>query len=94
MPANEGQTLKEKVDDVLHDFAKRVEQIPRGKTYGWDAETQAILQAVDEAVEAVIPPKIEQHGTAIDYVTPVAAYNWAVEDARARKEALLEGDSK
>lgn len=30
------------IDDVLRNFAKRVEQIPRGKTYGWSEEKRQI----------------------------------------------------
>lgn len=44
------QTFEEKLDIILRDFAKRVENIPRGKTYGWSDERQAILSLIEEDV--------------------------------------------
>lgn len=38
------------LDEILRDFAKRVEAIRRGKTYGWENEKQAILGWVDKVV--------------------------------------------
>lgn len=34
---------EQELDEILMNFAKRVEQLPRGKTYSWDDERRALL---------------------------------------------------
>lgn len=41
--------IDKKIDDLLLTFAKRVENMQRGKNYGWEDEKQAILALLDEA---------------------------------------------
>jgi len=36
------------LDEILLNFAKRVESMPRGKTYGWDKEREAIDALITE----------------------------------------------
>jgi hypothetical protein len=38
------------IDDLLLNFAKRVESYPRGKTYGWEAEKAQIVAKLEEAI--------------------------------------------
>lgn len=46
---------REELDEILLNFAKRVEKIPRGKTYGWDEEKAALLQWRTKSLLALLP---------------------------------------
>ena len=43
-------TFIEELDDILLTYAKRIESIPRGKTYGWSEERLSILNLVSERI--------------------------------------------
>ncbi len=40
----------EELDEILLTFAKRVEKIPRGKTYGWEAEKRSVLAYIQRQI--------------------------------------------
>jgi hypothetical protein len=49
--SNQSNTEPQKMlEDILFAFAKRVEAMPRGKTYGVEKETQAIAQAIEQII--------------------------------------------
>lgn len=43
-------TFTEELDDVFLHFAKRIESTPRGKTYSWSDEREALLNLVSERI--------------------------------------------
>lgn len=45
----------EKLDEILRQYAKRVENIPSGKTYGWSNEKQLIISLIKELVTEAKP---------------------------------------
>lgn len=45
----------ERLDEILGQYAKRVENIPSGKTYGWSDEKQAIISLFKELVAEAKP---------------------------------------
>ena len=47
----------QRLDEILLRYAKRVENIPRGKTYGWSDEKQAINSLFKELVAEAKPEK-------------------------------------
>src|ERR1044072_608469 len=49
------------LDEILRNFAKRVESMPRGKTYGWDEE-KAAIQALQDR-KSYPWKKIQRHIT-------------------------------
>jgi len=40
--------MEDEIDTILLNFAKRIEALPRGKTYGWEGETAAIKELLAE----------------------------------------------
>lgn len=38
--------FEQKLDELLIAFANRIEAMPVGKTYGWEAEKQALLSLI------------------------------------------------
>lgn len=68
--------FEESLDDILHQFAKRVENLPRGKTYGWDSERAAIRVAAEELVAARVREALQQvmnNAMAIEYTNSIDA---------------------
>ena len=51
---------KERLDEILLQYAKRIENIPRGKTYGWSDEKQSITSLIKELV-AEAKPEVKAH---------------------------------
>lgn len=51
------ESESEELDEILLNFAKRVEKIPRGKTYGWDEEKTALLRWRTKSLLALLPEK-------------------------------------
>lgn len=49
VPGHKIDTTEQRISDILLAFAKRIEKIPRGKTYGWAEEQAQLLQLVNEA---------------------------------------------
>lgn len=47
--ANTPTTDDVEIDKILINFAKRVEKMQRGETYGWEDEKQAILALMDKS---------------------------------------------
>jgi hypothetical protein len=44
--------LDETLDQVLSYYARRVWAMPRGKTFGWEDEKQALLEAFEQSLPA------------------------------------------
>lgn len=56
--------FNKRLDEILRDFATRVESIPRGKTYGWSDEKSAITQLFRDMIKEA-KPKIGTSNSAV-----------------------------
>jgi hypothetical protein len=52
-PWVESQDTTGELDQIILNFAKRVEAMPRGKTYGWDDEKAAIQAYADKQAQHI-----------------------------------------